>query len=303
MSYSARICALSPCGDAVKREPIPSAASLIRLQRFYSALREASIRTQIKAGVIRLLAHFGYGIVPLSRYMPRDLAHHLRALFQILSIDYVLDVGANIGQYRDFLRDEVGYGGPIASFEPVRASVEQLRARARLDSNWIIHHCALGADNVTRAINVMTTSDLSSFLDPDASATKLFSPFNIVDHTELVTVRTLDSVMDEIRAQRTAPRAVYLKLDTQGYDLEVLKGAKRHLPEIPALQTELSCQRIYRGMPGYLDVLTALNDHNYQISGMFPGAQDTLLRVIESDCVMVNGALAKDGDLRFMWTK
>jgi hypothetical protein len=56
-------------------------------------------------------------------------------------------------------------------------------------------------------------------------------------------------------------------------------------------------------MPSYLEVLEALNKRGYQMSGMFPVQQDTLLRVIEYDSVLVNGTLVKDENLRLMWTK
>jgi FkbM family methyltransferase len=257
----------------------------------------------IKESIISLFRRLGYDIIPSSRYMPRDIAGHLKALFEKLDISCVLDVGANTGQYRDFIRDQVGYKGLIISFEPVREAVKTLKEKAKTDAQWLIYHCALGAENATRTINVMRANDLSSFLDPDNSVIDLLSSHNVIDHTENVWMKTLDSMMDELRAERDIGRKLYLKMDTQGYDLEVIKGAEKSLSEILALQTELSCQSIYKNMPGYLEVLEALNKRGYQVSGMFPALQDTLLRVIEYDAVMINGALVKDENPGLMWTK
>ena len=80
----------------------------------------------VKDSVLRVSRSFGYDIVPLREMKERDFALHLRELLAHLDIDCVLDVGANAGQYRDFLRDKVLYDGPIISFEPVSRHVPGL---------------------------------------------------------------------------------------------------------------------------------------------------------------------------------
>jgi FkbM family methyltransferase len=256
----------------------------------------------IRKWVIELCRRLGYEIIPASRIMPRALSTHLVSLFGMLGTTCVFDVGANTGQYRDFLRNEVRYRGLIVSFEPVTKMVEILRERAQSDPAWLVYHCALGAAAGTQSINVMRAETLSSFLAPDSSATDLFAPYNVVDHTENVEVKTLDSVIEELRARRDIGKNLYLKMDTQGYDLEVIKGAECSLSEIAAVQTELSCQAIYKGMPGYVEMLATLDKRGFQLSGLFPVNQDTSLRIIESDCVMLNSSLVKSADNRLMWT-
>jgi len=98
----------------------------------------------VKDSVLKVSRSFGYDIVPLREMKERDLALHLRQLLRRLAVDCVLDVGANIGQYRDFLRDKVLYDGPIVSFEPVGRHIEALRERSRSDRNWHIEGYALG---------------------------------------------------------------------------------------------------------------------------------------------------------------
>jgi hypothetical protein len=55
-------------------------------------------------------------------------------------------------------------------------------------------------------------------------------------------------------------------------------------------------------MPGYVEVLKALDDRGFQLSGLFPVNQDTLLRVVEADCVMINRSQISTDNLRLMWT-
>jgi FkbM family methyltransferase len=260
------------------------------------------IKDTFKRSVIQLIRKIGYEIIPVSRLMPRDIAGHLKALFAMLHIVCVFDAGANIGQYRDFLRSEVEYEGLIVSFEPSKKAVNVLRDKSRADARWLIYDFALGAQTGIKRFNVMKADTLSSFLAPDSSVTDLFAPYNAVDHTEYVQVNTLDSVLAQLRTQRDIGEGLFLKIDTQGYDLEVLGGADRSLSEISAVQTELSCLRLYKEMPGYIEVLDALDKRGFQLSGLFPVSQDTLFRIIEADCVMINAARVRSDNVRLMWT-
>ena len=160
------------------------------------------IKASVTKSVIQLVRKLGYELVPKSRLMPRDIAAHLKGLFAVLNVTCVLDVGANTGQYRDFLRTEVEYQGFIISFEPGRKAVNVLRDNSRGDARWLVYECALGGESGIRAFNIMNSDLLSSFLEPDSSVTDLFASYNTIDHTEDVEVRTLDSVLAELRMQR-----------------------------------------------------------------------------------------------------
>lgn len=241
----------------------------------------------VKDSVLKVSRSLGYEIVPLREMRERDFALHLRELLLRLEIDCVLDVGANVGQYHDFLRDRVLYDGKIVSFEPVARHVELLQARAREDADWHVEGYALGAEDEQKAINVMVSDQFSSFLEPDHRQVKEFSDLNVASAQEAVAVRSLDVVLPALQ-QRLGFRRPYLKLDTQGYDLEVLRGAGESLPAVRALQTEASVLGIYKGMPGYLDTLQRLDELGFDITGMYAVSRDTALRLVEFDCVMIN---------------
>jgi FkbM family methyltransferase len=231
---------------------------------------------------------FGYTVIPNWRMDDLALASHLRRLFAALEISTVLDVGANAGQYRDFLRNQVGFEGYIVSFEPVAALVEQLRLRVSSDPRWQILPWALGASDSKGEINVTRGSDFSSFLKPETSLLPQHERLNVVDHQETVSVKRLDGVFESIVRDLPPGGRVFLKMDTQGYDLEVMKGASGILDQIAALQSEVSVIPIYAGMPDYVMSAKTLADLGFDITGMFPVSEDALLRVVEFDCVMIN---------------
>jgi FkbM family methyltransferase len=241
----------------------------------------------VKDAVLRTSRSLGYDIVPLREMKERDFALHLRELLKCLEIDCVLDVGANVGQYRDFLRDKVLYEGTIVSFEPVGRHVELLRQRARADRAWHIEGYALGAHEGALPINVMASDQFSSFLQPDNSRTHAYDGLNEPTHVETVTVHTLDVVMPVLRERLNFDRP-YLKLDTQGFDMEVLQGSRDSLADVRALQTEASVIGIYKGMPGYMDAIRYLDERGFDVTGFYPVSRDPSLRLIEFDCVMLN---------------
>jgi FkbM family methyltransferase len=244
----------------------------------------------LRRALKRTAKRFGYEVVP-SAWMPSAVfAEHLRDLFARLAIDCVLDVGANRGQYRDFLRTFVGYRGRIISFEPIPEHVRFLRESAASDPLWEICGCALGADDTTKALNVMEVDTFSSFLTPDHGGVPQFSHENVVDYVQTVDVRRLDAVLPELR-QRFAFESVYLKMDTQGFDLRVIEGAGTELGRIRALQTELALRKLYKDMPGYEEVLPVLTARGFDISSVFVVSADDCLRAIECDLVMVNRVL------------
>jgi hypothetical protein len=136
-------------------------------------------------------------------------------------------------------------------------------------------------------INVMRVDLLSSFLDPHPAMVDVFRDHNVVDHKESVEVRRLDSVMSEIGEGRSLGN-LYLKVDTQGFDLEVIRGASSTLPRVRALQTEISMRPLYLNAPSYRETLDMLGERSFAVSGMFPVSRDPAMRVVEFDCVMVN---------------
>ncbi len=245
----------------------------------------------VKDSVLKVSRSFGYDIVPLREMKERDFALHLGALLDHLKIDCVLDVGANVGQYHDVLRNKVLYEGTIVSFEPVSRHVEFLRERARADKDWHIEGYALGAKDGSLPINVMVSDQFSSFLQPDNSRVRDYDGLNVPCHVENVTVRTLDVVLPVLQ-ERLGFERPYLKLDTQGFDIEVLQGARESLPAVRALQTEASVIGIYKGMPGYMDTIRYLDERGFDITGLYPVSRDSSLRLVEFDCVMINRAIA-----------
>lgn len=232
----------------------------------------------------------GYEVVRVSSGPGAEslLALHLSKLFARESVDVVLDVGARVGDYAVFLRRN-GFAGRIISFEPVPASIAALRARAAADPLWTVVPAALGKATGTAEINVTNYSAFSSFLTANDYGQTEFGAKAAVAAVEPVPVLRLDEVLADLLGAPPAgpPARVYLKMDTQGWDLQVLAGAAGVLDQVVALQSEIAVRPIYTGMPAFETSLSTLAGLGYHLSGLFPVTHDSRLRVVEFDCVCV----------------
>jgi FkbM family methyltransferase len=217
----------------------------------------------------------------LSDYLARD---HMTRLIRRLDINCVLDVGANVGQYAQQLRGG-GYAGRIVSFEPVPAVAAKLRNAARNDADWQVIECALGDADEEAEINVRPGT-MSSLL-PSSEFGKNWHDRLHVAEVQKISVRRLDGLFDEVVAGIDDPR-VYLKMDTQGYDMQAFAGAGDRLKEIAGMQSEVACVPIYDGMPRLPDQIAAYESAGFEITGMFPVTRHRAsMRVIEFDVTMV----------------
>jgi FkbM family methyltransferase len=234
----------------------------------------------------------GFAVVPAWRMPSLQQAHDLGHILRTLEIDTVLDVGANEGGYRQFLRENVGFRGRIVSFEPVSSVYQALTAAAKADPDWTGFQMALGDADGQLDINVSNRTTMSSFLQPDRAGLAgmgyghLVAVTDVV-RTETVTVRRLDSVLADVLNGRRDSR-ILLKCDTQGFDLEVIAGASASLSSIVALQVELSFKPIYENAPAYGEVLERINGAGFDVSGIYPVRRDELLRIVNFDCLMIN---------------
>lgn len=203
-------------------------------------------------------------------------------------MDCVLDVGANKGQYAKYLRKRAYYQGMIISFEPVAANFQALQAAAAMDPNWFVLPYALGSEARDMDINVMENDTLSSFHTPDASTDIVAG--NTVIERETVKVMRLRDALAEVPGA-LAQRRFYLKMDTQGYDLEVMKGAADMLDSIVALQSEISMIPIYEGTPDFADSIRTIRGFGFGVSALAP-VNVKNDQALEFDCIMVNKSLA-----------
>jgi FkbM family methyltransferase len=177
---------------------------------------------------------------------PGSFERHLRDCLLQMDINVVLDVGAYIGNYARELR-EVGYRGQIISFEPVQASYEQLRAAMHNDSLWFGEPFGLSDEDREARINTHSCGKFNSLLTLRQDAERAYSLDPARRSQAPIKLRRLDGVLPQLVEGIRSPR-IFMKIDTQGHDVSVFKGASAVLGMIVGLQSELPAVEIYDGM-------------------------------------------------------
>ncbi len=111
---------------------------------------------------------------------------------------------------------------------------------------------------------------------------------------EEVEVHRLDGVISGITKERPEAR-IYLKLDTQGLDLTVLRSAGDLVPLILGIQSEIAAHHFYEEMVPFGDAINAYQELGFEITGIFPLSREfDNLRVIEFDFVFMRGSSLDD---------
>jgi FkbM family methyltransferase len=227
----------------------------------------------------------------VARGLPYTLSWQLRALFAAVHVNCVIDVGAHHGEFGQLMRQSVAYDGRLASFEPSSANYQRLVTIASGDTEWLTFPFGLGANAAKATISVYEESVFNSLLPATDFARTRFGNGVRQLGVEEVEVRTLDDCISDCTVGIEQP-AIYLKLDTQGYDQRVLHGGRKTLSNVVALQSEIAVRHLYEGAPDFLDALQGIVDLGFTPVGFFPVAKETdNLRVIEFDAVAVRTIL------------
>lgn len=187
---------------------------------------------------------------------------------EIAKISHVLDVGANVGQTGiDFRRH--GFKGQIVSFEPVSETFTLLTETIKKYQPWSAYQLALGSsESPQRIINISGNSGLSSSLLTMDSVHELNFPESVPVAAEKVSMSTLDRQLGFLRLD---PEKILLKLDVQGYESEVLKGASNSLSKIPLCFLEVSLVPLYEGETTLLPILNLLAESGHEVIDVFRG--------------------------------
>jgi FkbM family methyltransferase len=213
----------------------------------------------LRAALRKMIQSTGYDFHKLPGDPGRDPYRDVRRLVGHRA-PIVFDVGANTGQTTSAIL-RVLPGARVHAFEPHPGAFEEMRRLSMIHKSVVLNNCALGAQPGEQTLFENTSADMSSLLPLGRDG------WGRVQAQTTVKVSTVDRYCVE----RGIPRIDLLKSDTQGFDLEVLKGASRMIERnlVHLIYLEMNFARLYEGMPRCDAVLGFLFDRGFELIALY----------------------------------
>jgi len=177
----------------------------------------------------------------LFQGVPASTEHH-KILSTLKNVNTVIDVGANKGQFAIVANNL--FKSNIYCFEPLSKPFKLLSKIFGKQSNLHLFNIAIGQKIKKARINISYHDDSSSLLPIGSNQLKIFPKTGKVG-SEHISIYTLDYFLKnkKINFQEN----VLLKIDVQGYEYDVLKGAESSLELVKYIYIEVSFLELYSG--------------------------------------------------------
>ena len=212
------------------------------------------------------------------RYGVGAAIEHRQALAG-LHVATIVDVGANKGQFA-LLGAELFPGATIYCFEPLEEPAARLRKV--LGTGVRLFETAIGGSESQGIINVSRRDDSSSLL-PIAKQGEIF-PGTELREKRVVPIAPLTKYLSFENLGQPA----ILKIDVQGYELEVLKGCDPFLLFFRYIYLECSYIELYQRQALAGDVILYLTERNFGLSGVYNQVEDCNGRPVQADFLFTN---------------
>ncbi len=188
-------------------------------------------------------------------------SYRLVLSFNEKKIDYILDVGANEGQFVKELRF-YGYRDKVLSFEPLLEAHEKLIEFSKDDNDWeIFRPIALGNKNIKNIINISKNSVSSSILNMSEEHIANSPDSRFISKQSIEEIK-LDDIFNELKIEN---KNLFLKIDTQGYEFQVLEGAQKNLHLFKGILVEVSLTELYEGQKPWLEIINLIQSHGFKL--------------------------------------
>lgn len=193
--------------------------------------------------------------------------------------DLVVDVGANEGQ---FCQIALRYFNKvdIYTFEPIPDVYDILVHRFKDEERVFPFNVGIGSTSTKKVFNIFNQSATSSFLEASKHQGEYYP--GSIDRTKKIEV-SLVSLSDIL--SDTDHKNIFLKIDVQGYELEVLKGAENIFDKVNMILVECSFVEFYIGQPLFDDIYSFLKSKGYEYRGQIDSLIGSQGRPAQIDAV------------------
>jgi FkbM family methyltransferase len=235
-----------------------------------------SLKNALRSGVNRL----GFDVIRLQRSPKRTLLG-----LTGLDIGTIIDVGANQGQFARMISSFFPRA-ELFCFEPLEEPFRKLSVWAQTQNGRVrCFQLALGDQEGEAQMHLHEQHTPSSSLLASTATYHRLYPQTRVERMTRIRVSTLDRVFED--ALDHLPREILLKLDVQGFEDRVLRGAGRMLALCKAVVLEVCLDPLYEGQADFSGLVQLLHEVGFRYAGNLDQAYGEDGRVLFLDAVFV----------------
>lgn len=176
----------------------------------------------------------------------------------------------------------------VLVFEPLSKNFNEIVVKTSKFQNIEVVNKALGATTKSDRINVTNNINSSSLLgiNKDIQEQKFKEMLNS-NESETIQIAKLDDELINFKNDINI-----LKIDTQGYELEVLKGAINTLPRVKIIVVEVANHSFYENAPMYFEIDDFLRSNGFVLNDMIPAMLKNR-KLFEWDCIYLNKTVSQ----------
>jgi FkbM family methyltransferase len=194
-------------------------------------------------------------------------------------INSIYDIGACIGTF-SILATAFFPEATIHAFEPLNDNFQKLECNTNDLKSIFLHQLGLGSENKITDIYITNDSDSSSILNPSTDEIKKY--WNIsVTNTQKIEVYKLDDYICSKKIQMPE----LIKIDVQGYELEVLKGSAESLKSAKWLILEISFKELYEGQAFFHEIIHFMAKNKFYLFSLGRGTATGIHQLVQADCL------------------
>ena len=182
----------------------------------------------------------------------------LENMLKGINLETIIDVGSNKGQFI-ILIEKLFPNSTIYSFEPITEILEKQKKFFHYKKNIFYYNFALGSESSTKEFFVTKRKDSSSFFRINLIGNK--NKNYQIKKTHNIEIKTLDDII----LDREVIEPILIKIDVQGYELEVLKGSDKILKKVDFILLEVSKNEMYQNQPKEKEIIEYLQYRNFYI--------------------------------------
>lgn len=180
----------------------------------------------------------------------------------------LLDIGGNEGQFAKGICLSLP-NCTVHSFEPLRQPYFELQKLAKYHLNLKCHNIALGDVNGSSTIHTGGYTASSSLLKPTQHLVNSL-PQVVPNQSENIKVMRLDDWIGKVSIELP----LFIKLDVQGYELQVIRGGCETIRRASGVLMELSFVELYEGQPLIRDVIETMHSMGFRLADIYEVSRD-----------------------------